>query len=114
MTRRDPAVSLKQMLDYAQEALTLTKGKSQAEIEADRVLTLALTHLLEILGEAANRVPPEERAKYPAVSWRGVIALRNRLVHGYDTVSIPILWRILCDDVPPLVTSLRQIVGNER
>jgi uncharacterized protein with HEPN domain len=114
MTQRDPAVSLRQMLDYAQEALTLAAGKSQVEIETDRVLTLALTHLLEILGEAANRVPPLERAKYPAIPWHGVISLRNRLVHGYDTVSIPILWRILQDDVPPLVASLQTIVSNER
>jgi uncharacterized protein with HEPN domain len=52
-------------VDHAREALTLTQGKSEAEVLADRVLCLALIRLLEVIGEAANRVPAPERLHTP-------------------------------------------------
>ncbi len=54
MTRRDPHVALRQMLDYAREAQTLSAGKKRADLDDDRLLDLALTRLLEIIGKAAN------------------------------------------------------------
>ena len=67
MTRRDPTVALRHMLDHAREAAALTRGKTRDEVVADRVLGLALVRLLEIVGEAANRVPPHVRAGYPGL-----------------------------------------------
>jgi len=50
MTRHDPKVSFLQMRDHVQEAVTLTRNKSRADLEIDRILNLALTRLLEIVG----------------------------------------------------------------
>lgn len=86
MTQRDPNVTLRQMLSYAREAQTLSTGKTRADLDDDRMLDLALTRLLEIIGEAANRVPPDIQAQYPAIPWAQIVSLRNRLIHGYDAV----------------------------
>jgi uncharacterized protein with HEPN domain len=51
------------MLDHAREATILSKGKSSEELEEDRVLSLAIVRLMEIVGEAANRVPKEEQSR---------------------------------------------------
>lgn len=56
-------MALRQMLDHAREAMVLSKGKSPAELIEDRVLSLAIVRLMEIVGEAANRVPKEERSR---------------------------------------------------
>jgi uncharacterized protein with HEPN domain len=69
MTQRDLQIPLRHMLDHAREALTLTQGKSEAEVLADRVLCLALIRLLEVIGEAANRVPAPERLQHPGIPW---------------------------------------------
>ena len=61
MTRRDYAITLGHMRDHAREAMDLAQGRSQGDLERDRVLSLALTRLVEIVGEAAGRVPPNER-----------------------------------------------------
>ena len=61
MSQHDNRMRLRHMLDYGQEALGLTKGKQRADLESDRILALALTRLLEIVGEAANRVSQEMR-----------------------------------------------------
>jgi uncharacterized protein with HEPN domain len=47
--------------------------------------------LLEIVGEAASRVPVGERPQYPGVPWVQIVGLRNRLIHGYDNVDFDIL-----------------------
>jgi uncharacterized protein with HEPN domain len=57
MSKHDPEVALKQVLSHAQEAVTILKGKTRPDLDSDRLLGLALTRLLEIIGEAANRVP---------------------------------------------------------
>ncbi len=67
MSRRDPRIRLLQMRDFARKALELTKGKTQADPEKDEVLRLAVTHLLELVGEGATHVPAEIQGKYPEI-----------------------------------------------
>jgi uncharacterized protein with HEPN domain len=73
-------------------------------------LELALTRLLEIVGEAANRLSEDTRGKYAQIPWPQIIGLRNRLVHGYDAVDLDILWDIARQDLPPLIAALERIV----
>jgi uncharacterized protein with HEPN domain len=71
---------------------------------------LALVRLLEIVGEAASRVPNDECAKYPEIPWPEIVGLRNRLIHGYDAVDLDILWQIIVHDLPPLIATHETIV----
>jgi uncharacterized protein with HEPN domain len=77
------------------------------------MLELALTHLLEIIGEAASRVPESERDTYPRIPWRRLVGLRNRLIHGYDQINLDIVWRIVSDDLPALISELGSIVSGD-
>jgi uncharacterized protein with HEPN domain len=112
MSRRDD-VSLRHMLDHAREASALVRGKTRADLDADRVLSLALVRLLEIVGEAANRVPADVRSQHPNVPWAAIVGLRNRLIHGYDSIDFDILWQILTQDLPSLITTLEDIVSDD-
>ena len=57
MSRRDVTITLRQMIDYAQKAISLSRGRKRSDLDSDLTLNLALTRLIEIIGEAANRVP---------------------------------------------------------
>jgi uncharacterized protein with HEPN domain len=109
MTRHDANVGLQHMLDYAQEAVEMTRGRQRVDLDTDRQLNLSLVRLLEIIGEAAASVSEEERPKFPGIPWRDIVDLRNRLIHGYDSVNFDILWAIVQHDLPRLVTELRKI-----
>jgi len=63
-----------------------------------------------MLGEAAYRVPEEIRMKYPDLPWLQMIAARNRLIHGYDSIDFDILWAMTQGDVRTLITRLREIL----
>lgn len=112
MPRHDPLVPLKHMLDSAQEAVGLARGRKREDLDTDRMLNLSLTRLLEVIGEAATRVPQNERGKYPLIPWEQIIGLRNRLIHGYDSVDMAIVWQIVMTDLPELVAELKRILGN--
>lgn len=112
MSRRDPQVRLKHMLDYAREAVEMAKGNDAEELDKDRKLALALTHLVELIGEAASQVPQEVRDQYPNIPWPKVVGMRNRLIHGYDFVDYAILWDTITDDLPPLITELERIIPD--
>jgi uncharacterized protein with HEPN domain len=108
MSHHDDFIRLQHMLDHAREASALVKGKCRIDLDTDRVLELALVRLLEVIGEAANRVSPEMKSKYPGIPWFQIIGLRHRLIHGYDAVDLDILWEILSKDLPPLITELEK------
>ena len=106
MTRRDPAVALRQMRDFAAEAVELASGKTRDALDSDRTLFLALTRLIELVGEASTRIDDPSRARFPEVPWRAIKETRNRLIHAYDDIDPDVLWQIVIVDLPQLLWML--------
>ena len=113
MSKRDDEVSMKDMLAHAQEAVDLLGDRSGDDLRDDRVMQLALTRLVEIVGEAANRVSAETRRCRLEVPWAKIVGMRNRLVHGYDVVDYDLLYDTIRTDLPPLIEQLRGIVREK-
>ncbi|MDY0168668.1 MAG: DUF86 domain-containing protein [Thermoguttaceae bacterium] len=109
MTRHDDLVRLKHMLEHASEAVQFTEGRSRDDLKRDRQLELVLTRLVEVVGEAAARVSHKLQQRHPQIPWPEIVALRNRLIHGYDAVDLDILWDIVTMDLPALIEALRGI-----
>jgi len=86
MSKHDDQVSLKDMLGHAQEAVELLGDASREALGHNRVLQLALTRLVQVIG------------------------MRNRLVHGYDVIDFDLLWDTVTSDLPPLIEALQEIV----
>lgn len=113
MSRRSTSVLLNDIRDHAREAVAFAQHKSRADIAADRLLELALTRLLEIIGEAASHIPKQDQLRYRQIPWTQIISLRNRLIHGYDSVDLDILWQIVTSDLPPLIAALDTILSSK-
>ena len=113
MSHHESSVALRQMLDHAREACAITAGKSKVEFDQDRLLNLAAVRLLEIVGEAANRIPRDEQELHLNIPWYEIIGFRNRVIHGYDAVDLDIVWRTLKDDLPKLVAALEKLVAHQ-
>jgi uncharacterized protein with HEPN domain len=110
MSLHDDNIRIQHMLDSAKEALSLIEGKDRGSLDSDRLLGLALVRLLEVLGEAAGRITMDYRSKHLQIPWIQIIGLRNRLIHGYDSVDMDILWNIITKDMPPLIHTLEKII----
>ena len=64
-------------------------------------------------GGTAARVPTAAREKYTNLPWSHIVGVRNRLIHGYDTIDLVILWDIATLDLPPLIAQLEAILADE-
>ncbi|MGD8263299.1 MAG: DUF86 domain-containing protein [Desulfobacterales bacterium] len=62
-------------------------------------MELALIRLVEIAGEASAKVSFETQAKYPVTTWPQVIGMRNRLIHGYESVGREIVHRVIYNEL---------------
>jgi len=100
---------IRHMLGAAQEAVAFAAGKTRADLDGDRVLSLALVKCIEIVGEAASAVSQESRDQHPEIPWRSIVAMRNRLIHGYFAIDLDRVWDTITDDLPPLVAALQAI-----
>ncbi|MEJ2190471.1 MAG: DUF86 domain-containing protein [Acidobacteriota bacterium] len=113
MRPRSDTILLADMLDYGRRAVTAIEGRSRQELDADPVLVGALERFVEVIGEAANRLTEETRRLAPGVPWNEIIAMRNRLVHGYFAVDLDILWTVVHDDLPGVIDELDRLVTRD-
>ena len=105
----DDRLYLDHMRDHAAKALALAAGKSRAEFDADEILRLALTYLIQIVGDAANQVSQETKDTHPHVPWQSIVGMRHRLVHGYFAVDEDIVWKTLTTELEPLLRALERM-----
>lgn len=100
------------MLEAAEEIRSFTSGKRREDFNQDRMLSLSIVRLLEIIGEAANKVSHEIRTKYTSIPWEAIIGTRNRLIHAYFDVDLDIVWETVQRDIPPLISHLKVIISE--
>lgn len=110
---RDPALALDILL-AAEDALSFTSHLDRAAFAASRLHQAATIRCLEIMGEAANRTSPEFRAAHPAIPWRLMADMRNRLIHGYAEVDLDTVWDVVTNHLPQLIQTLRAIVPPDQ
>ncbi|MGH3897971.1 MAG: HepT-like ribonuclease domain-containing protein [Pseudonocardiaceae bacterium] len=100
------------MRDATEQALDFVAGRSRPDLDSDLMLALALTKLVEVIGEAAKQVSPETRARFPGVPWSDVARTRDRLVHHYFDIDLDVLWQTVTVDLPQLLTALDSTGGQ--
>lgn len=66
--------------------------------------------LIEIVGEAANRLSDEVRSQHSEIPWPQIIGMRNRIVHAYDEVDLDLLWDTVTLELPPLIAQLERLL----
>ena len=93
----------------AAEKISIRAGKGRQAFDADEDVQIVLVHLIQVIGEAASGVSDELTSAHPEVPWRQIVAIRNRVVHGYFEVDLDILWDVATIDVPHLAGQVRTI-----
>ncbi|HRF97562.1 MAG TPA: DUF86 domain-containing protein [Aggregatilineales bacterium] len=103
-------IRLQHILDATDEVISFLGDKNRDIFNDDRLLQLALTRLIEIIGEAANHVSDSIRDHYPQVAWSKIRGMRNRLTHAYFEVDLDLLWFTITQSVPELNQQIKSIL----
>ena len=103
---------IEDMLDAMEKAELALTGVDFDRFSEDFIINFAVARALEIVGEAAKRLPPEVRTAYPDIPWREMAGMRDRIIHGYDNVNLRIMWDVVKKEIPAITPQLQQILQD--
>ncbi|GJQ34128.1 MAG: DUF86 domain-containing protein [Anaerolineales bacterium] len=103
---------LKDMLDNARRAIRFAEDMSYEAFIRDEKSVYAVIRAVEIVGEAASKLPEDFRAKYPGLPWREIRGMRNKLVHNYFGINMEVVWQTIQEDLPALIGPLENALGQ--
>jgi len=98
------------MLGCAVKVMAYTEGLDEKTFVASGLNYDATIHNLILLGEAATHIPERVQLFASEIGWRQIIGTRNRLVHGYLGINNDIVWDIIQNEIPVLITQLQALI----
>lgn len=109
---KDDLVYIGHVVDLADQARDLLRGKTHSDFESDLALRLAITHLLQTIGEAARRLSDGLRTAHPKVPWPQIVGMRHKIVHDYMDIDFDVVWDTATNELPPLAEMLRSLLPD--
>lgn len=102
MSERSAELLVEDMLEAIARILHYTHALDMKSFRLDDLVVDAVLRNLQVLGEAAGRVPVEVRERFPEIEWTRIVRSRHIVVHHYFGVDHEIIWRIIEVHLPPL------------
>ena len=97
------------MIRFAEKVTLYTQGLDRAGFVGNGIVYDATLRNLELIGEAATKIPDAVKAANPQIPWRQIVATRNRLIHGYLGIDDDTVWSIVQTDIPALLPQLESL-----
>jgi len=111
MTPRDRA-SLIDVVNAARLAQSFVQDMTWDSFAEDVKTQSAVLYQIAILGEAVKRLSPALREQHPAIDWKAMAGMRDKLIHDYEGVDVERVWLILQANLPELLQTITAILED--
>ncbi len=91
------------------KALSFTAGMEWESFSKDDKTLFAVIRAIEIIGEAAKKIPQEVKALYPDIPWQDMAGMRDKLIHEYFGADHRTIWNTVRKDMPTLLPLFEKI-----
>lgn len=109
MSERNADLYLEDIFESRNAILEFTIGMSFEQFKNDRKTYSAVIREFEVIGEAVEKLPDHLKQEYGGVEWQDIKDFRNLLVHEYFGVDLEIVWKVIQDDLPGLLDTIKMI-----
>ena len=103
---------LNDIIESITDIQEFVRGMTCEAFSKDRKTIKAVVRSMEIIGEAANKIPLHITGNYPETPWPEIIGMRNRLIHEYFGVDLEIVWQTIEEDLVPLEKTIRKMLSD--
>lgn len=104
-------VRLEHILEAIDNVNQFMEGKTQQDLEKDKILYFAVVKNIEIIGEASYKLSHTFKESHSSIPWRQIEKMRHVLVHGYYTISSNLLYNVYTEDIPVLESYIKKLLS---
>lgn len=109
-TKRSHLDTLRDIANASAKAEKFLAGVTFAAFQANDEKAFAVVRALEIVGEAAKKIPVDFQARHPEIPWKEMVGMRNKVIHEYFSVDLEVVWKTVKQDLPALRERVRNVI----
>jgi len=109
MSERKPSVIIEDILTCIQHIESYTTNLSFDQFSAHYMTVEACLYNIQVIGEAAVRLPENIKDDNPQIPWPLIKGMRNRLIHEYFGTDLNLVWNVIKNELPTFKTELEKI-----
>ena len=108
--RKEPLIFINHILESISLIEDFSKGLTKEKMIDDKLRQNAIIRQIEIVGEAVKNLPKDFVAEHPAVNWKDIAGMRDKIIHQYFDINFDIVWGVLKEDIPTLKGQIKKIL----